>query len=361
MNYLRASRAGFILALLFALVWPVSNLTAQEGSTGPMIQDHPSPAIPNPNNPDDTKEQAPADQNPMETLKVNVDVVNLFFNVKDKKGGLIPSLTKNDFEILEDGKPQSIKYFSAESNQPLTLGILIDASVSQERVLGMEKEVGAAFLRNVLRQKDEAFVISFDVNVDLLQDFTNSSHDLSAALNRARINGGGGGGGIPGLGGGPIPTSNPRGTLLYDAIYLASHDKLAHEVGRKAMIILTDGEDQGSQLTVKEAQEAAQKSDSIVYVLLIADRGFYGGMYSGDREMKKLSEETGGRVIEVGNKLEKLQAAFDQIANELRSQYNIGYTPSNQKRDGTYRKVQIKTKENYKVQARAGHYAIAAQ
>jgi VWFA-related protein len=294
-------------------------------------------------------------------MKVNVDVVNLFFNVKDKKGALIPNLAKTDFEVYEDGKPQTIKYFATESNQPLTLGILIDSSVSQERVLGMEKEVGAAFLRNVLRQKDEAFVISFDVNVDLLQDFTNSSRDLTAALNRAKINGGGGGGGIPGLGGGPIPTSNPRGTLLYDAIYLASHDKLGHEVGRKAMIILTDGEDQGSQLTIKEAQEAAQKADSIAYVLLIADRGFYGGFYAGDREMKKLCDETGGRVIEVGNKLEKLQAAFDQIANELRSQYNIGYTPTNGKRDGTYRKVQIKTKENYKVQARAGYYAISGQ
>lgn len=357
MSYLRVSRAGFVLALLLALGWPM-RFAAQEGSTGPMIQDNPGPAIPNQKG---TNEEDTTEQNPVETMKVNVDVVNLFFNVKDKKGGLIPGLTKTDFQVIEDGKPQNIKYFSADSNQPLTLGILIDSSLSQERVLGMEKEVGAAFLKNVLRQKDEAFVISFDVNVDLLQDFTSSTRELSAALNRARINGGGGGGGIPGLGGGPVPTAAPRGTLLYDAIYLASHDKLSHEVGRKAMIILTDGEDQGSQLNIKEAQEAAQKSDSIVYVLLIADRGFYGGFYSGDREMKKLAEETGGRVIEVGNKFEKLQAAFDQISNELRSQYNIGYTPTNSKRDGTYRKVQIKTKENYKVQARAGYYAISAQ
>lgn len=359
MNYLRVSRAGVVLALVVFLMWPVAQMAAQEGSSGPMIHDNPGPAIPPVNNPDDSADTT--ERNPMETMKVNVDVVNLFFNVKDKKGGLIPGLTKNDFEVAEDGKPQTIKYFSADSNQPLTLGILIDSSLSQERVLEMEKEVGASFLNSVLRAKDEAFVISFDVNVDLLQDFTNSKRDLRAALNRARINGGGGGGGIPGLGGGPVPNSNPRGTLLYDAIYLASHDKLSHEVGRKAMIILTDGEDQGSQLRIKDAQEAAQKSDSIVYVLLCADRGFYGGFYSGDREMKKLAEETGGRVIEVGNKIDKLQAAFDQISNELRSQYNIGYTPTNGKRDGTYRKVQIKTKENYKVQARAGYYAIAAE
>jgi VWFA-related protein len=296
----------------------------------------------------------------VETLKVRVNVVQLFYNVKDKKGGLIPSLTKDDFELFEDGKQQTIKYFAAESNLPLTLGILIDSSGSQMRVLEMEKEVGGAFLSNILRDKDEAFVIDFDVNIDLLQDFTNDIHRLKAALNKAKINTGGGGGSLPGLGGGPIPTSNPRGTLLYDAVYLAAHDELSHEVGRKAMILLTDGEDQGSQLRIKDAIEAAQKSDSICYVLLIADRGFYGfGGYSGDSEMKKLAGETGGRVIEVGNKMDKLRDAFDQIAKELRSQYNIGYTPTNSALDGSFRKVEIRSKQGYKIQSRSGYYAIA--
>jgi len=299
--------------------------------------------------------------NPMETLKVNVDVVQLFFNVKDKKGALIPGLTKDDFEVFEDGHRQTIKYFTAESNLPLTLGILIDSSGSQQRVLGMEQEVGADFLNQILREKDMAFVISFDVNVDLLQDFTNSTKLLRAALNKARINTGGGGGSIPGLGGGPVPTSGmPKGTLLYDAIYLASHDELSHEVGRKAMIILSDGEDQGSQLKIKDAIEAAQKADAIVYVLLIADRGFYGGFgYSGDSEMKKLTFETGGRVIEVGNKYDKLKEAFNQISQELRSQYNIGYTSTNPKHDGTFRKVEIRSKKSYKIQSRNGYYAVA--
>ena len=302
------------------------------------------------------------DQESMETLKVNVNVVQLFFNVKDKKGALIPNLTKDDFQVVEDGKPQTIKYFTAESNLPLTLGIMIDASGSQARVLDMEKEVGGSFLGEILRPKDEAFVISFDVNVDLLQDFTNDVHLLKAALNKAKINTGGGGGPLPGLGGGPIPQGNPRGTLLYDAIYLASHDELSHEVGRKAMILLTDGEDQGSQLRIKDAIEAAQKADSICYVLLIADRGFYGfGGYSGDSEMKKLAGETGGRVIEVGNKFEKLKEAFNQIALELRSQYNIGYTPTNNKLDGTFRKIEIHSKPGYKIQSRNGYYAIAHQ
>jgi VWFA-related protein len=299
----------------------------------------------------------------VETLKVNVDVVQIFFNVKDKKGGLVPTLTKDDFEISEDGKPQTIKYFAAESDLPLTLGILIDSSGSQERVLPMEKEVGGAFLKEILREKDLAFVISFDVSVDLLQDFTNSPRDLRAGLERARINTGGPASSIPGIGGGPVPTSGtPKGTLLYDAVYLAAHDELSHEVGRKAMIILTDGEDQGSRLKIGEAIEAAQKADAICYVLLIADRGFYGfGGYSGDREMKKLAEETGGRVIDVGNKLDKLREAFNQISHELRSQYSIGYTPTNSKRDGTFRKVDIRTKQGLKVQARTGYYAMPSK
>jgi len=318
------------------------------------------PAQSSAQNQDQNQDQA-QDQS-METLKVNVNVVQLFFNVKDKKGALIPNLTKDQFQILEDGKPQTIKYFAAESNLPLTLGILIDSSGSQARVLDMEKQVGGDFLSQILRDKDMAFVISFDVSVDLLQDFTSSVHLLKTALNTAKINTAGGGGmGIPGLGGGTIPTvGTPKGTLLYDAVYLASHDELSQQVGRKAMILLTDGEDQGSQLKIKDAIEAAQKSDSIVYVLLCADRGFYGfGGYSGDSEMRKLTQETGGRVIEVGNKLEKLKEGFDQIATELRSQYNIGYTSTNAKLDGTFRKVEIHTNnKDYKIQARTGYYAV---
>ena len=341
-------KAHFFLLIATLGLLAVSPLAAQQA---------PGSNAPASNAPQDSSQDQ--DQS-METLKVRVNVVQLFYNVKDKKGALIPNQTKDDFELFEDGKPQAIKYFTAESNLPLTLGILIDSSGSQMRVLEMEKEVGGAFLNDILREKDEAFVIDFDVNVDLLQDFTNDIRRLKAALNKAKINTGGGGGPLPGLGGGPIPTSNPRGTLLYDAVYLAAHDELAHEVGRKAMILLTDGEDQGSQLKIRDAIEAAQKSDSICYVLLIADRGFYGGIgYSGDSEMKKLAGETGGRVIEVGNKMDKLKEAFDQIARELRSQYNIGYTPSNATLDGTFRKVEIRSKQGYKIQSRSGYYAIA--
>ncbi len=305
----------------------------------------------------DQQAQPPSNEEPLQTFHAQVNVVNLFFNVKDKHGMLIPSLTKDDFQVFEDGKPQTIKYFSSESNQPLTLGIMIDTSASQSRVLEIEQESCAEFLHSVLRAKDLAFVINFDVDVDLDQDFTNNVRELTRALNKMEINAGMGGG-PPGLGGGPVPTT-PRGTLLYDAIYLGANEKLKNEVGRKAMIIFTDGEDQGSRLRIQDAIEAAQKADTICYVILIADRGFYGGFgYSGDSDMHKLAEQTGGRVIEVGNKEEKLKQAFDQIQNELRSQYNIGYTPTNTKLDGSYRKIQIRAKD-YKVQARQGYYAMA--
>jgi VWFA-related protein len=313
-------------------------------------------------------QQAPKDQAPdqqqeeLPTFRATVNVVNLFFNVKDKRGGLIPNLNKDDFEVFEDGKPQTVKYFSAETNQPLTLGILIDTSASQQRVLPMEQEVGAGFLRDVLTPKDLAFVINFDVNVELQQDFTSSARDLREALSRVKINSGSPPQtGIPGVGGGPIPQQGtPKGTLLYDAIFLAADEKLKSEVGRKAMIILTDGEDQGSMMTLKRAVEAAQKADTIVYVLLIADRGFYYGTmgYSGDHDMKQVTEQTGGRLIEVGNKYQKVKEAFDQIAAELRSQYSLGYTPTNNARDGSFRKIEVRSKQkDYHVQTRKGYYA----
>ena len=339
--------ALFVVLVTFVLVTPLSLPAAAQNS--------PAPA---------GASNAQSQDQSVETLKVNVEVVQLFFNVKDKHGALIPNLAKDNFDLFEDGKPQTIKYFKAESDLPLTLGMLIDSSGSQTRVLDMEKEVGGSFLESTLRPKDEAFVISFDVDITLLQDFTNSVSRLRHALNQAKINTGGVGcSGGPIGPQGPIPCSGggPRGTALYDAVYLASHDEFAHEVGRKAMILLTDGEDEGSRLKIKDAIEAAQKADAICYVLLIADRGFYGlgnFGYSGDSEMKKLTQETGGRVIEVGNKIEKLRQAFDQISEELRSQYNIGYTPTNTARDGSFRKVQIKPKHtDYKVQARSGYYA----
>ena len=309
---------------------------------------------------------APPEEESVATFKVNVNLVDVFFTVKGKDGSLVPHLTKDDCTITEDKVPQTPKSFVAETQQPITLGILLDTSGSQQRVLPLEQDVGSQFLARVLRQKDEAFLISFDVDVDLMQDFTNSARLLTRAMNKAEINtaGGNGAAGIPGAGGGTVPTiGDPKGTVLYDAVYLAANQKLSQESGRKAMILLTDGEDEGSSHKIGEAIAAAQRSNVIVYVILIADRGFYGGFgYSGFSAMSKLTQETGGRLIDVGNNGKKLEAAFQQIEDELRTQYLASYTPSNTKLDGSFRKLGVECRgDGMKVQVRKGYYATPPQ
>ena len=302
------------------------------------------------------------DDQSVATFKLQVNLVDMFFTVKDKQGNLVPHLTQDDCTVFEDKQPQKLKTFVAETHQPLTLGILLDTSGSQMRVLPLEQDVGSQFLERVLTKKDEAFLLSFDVNVDLLQDYTNSPRMLSRAMSKAEINtAGGGGGGIPGAGGGTIPSIGaPKGTILYDAVYLASNEKMNQEAGRKAMILLTDGEDEGSVHKIQDAISAAQKSNVIIYTILIADHGFYGGFgYSGYSAMKKLTEETGGRLIDVGNNGKKLEDAFQQIEDELRTQYVATYTPQNTKLDGTFRHVTVECKgDGMKVQVRKGYFAL---
>jgi VWFA-related protein len=233
-------------------------------------------------------------------------------------------------------------------------------------VLPLEQEAGSRFLERVLKAKDEAFLLSFDVNVDLLQDFTNSPRLLARAMSKAEINtaGGNGAAGIPGAGGGTVPTiGDPKGTLLYDAIYLSANEKLNQESGRKAMIILTDGDDQGSRTKISEAIAAAQKSNAMIYVILIADTGFYGGWgYNGYSAADKMSKETGGRLINVGNNGKKLEEAFAQIEDELRTQYVATYTPTNARLDGSFRHLSLECRgDGLKVQVRKGYFAPAPE
>lgn len=297
------------------------------------------------------------DKQEIPTFKSNVNVVSLFFDVKDKKGRFVPGLTQDDFQIFEDGQLQRIKFFNADTNVPLAIGILIDTSLSQSQVLSMEQEIGAAFLRNVLHEQDLAFVLNFDLDATLMQDLTHSPDELRAALRAVKINAPMCNG-IPTFDGGPDPVKCRGGTVLYDAIYLASEEKLKAETGRKAMVVLTDGQDEGSKKKIRDAIEAAQEANSVVYVLLITDEDFYGRYgYTGEAAMRRIADETGGRVIHVGNNDQKLKEAFQQIAAEMRSQYGIGYTPTNHAQDGTFRQIEIKTKPIYQVQARTGYYA----
>lgn len=290
-------------------------------------------------------------QDQIPTFRKNVTVVTVQFTVKDKHGVLVPNLPKERFELFEEGRPEIIKYFSAVTDQPLTLGLLIDSSLSMEHTLAEEKVVAGGFLQKVLTPKDLAFVISFDISVDLLQDLTNDMHLLRAGLEKARINTNTAG--LAPMGNpGPVPTAQVmKGTLLFDAAYLASYEVLGRQSGRKAMVILTDGDDVGSKLRLKDAIEAAQKADVVSYVLLITDPR-YPSNYG---DMNKLCEQTGGRVIEVRNP-NKLDKAFAEIAAELRSQYSIGFSSDNPTNDGKFRRLEVKSKDGFKVQARKGYY-----
>ncbi|HZQ53383.1 MAG TPA: VWA domain-containing protein [Bryobacteraceae bacterium] len=317
---------------------------------------------PMPPPPGQDQSSAAAGQEP--TIRVNVDLVNILFTVRAKKGGqLIPNLEKSDFRIYEDGKEQTIQRFTRETDLPLTLGLLIDVSASQERLIDIEREAASAFFSSVIRQKDEAFLISFGKSTDLLQDYTNSPRLLNAALRDLRGDGQDPGfGPIPIPNTGPVPTvGTPKGTLLFDAVYLASTEKLKSEVGRKAVILITDGDDQGSTYNRNTAIEAAQRADAIIYSIYYVDRGFYmrAGMYGGggESDLRKMSEQTGGHVFTVDRK-HPLNEIFKEIQDELRNQYSIGYESTNPKRDGTFRHIEIKTdNSDYRVQARDGYYA----
>lgn len=294
-----------------------------------------------------TAAQAPAKQGQEPVLRARVELVSVFATVRDSKKKILADLTKEDFTILEDNESQKVEFFSRETNLPITLGLLIDTSGSQERVLGAEQEAASQFLRRVLRpEKDLALVISFDSNSDLLADWTSDPDRLDRAIQRARINA------PQSVTPGPFPLPL-KGTVFYDAIYSTCRQKLAEEAGRKALVILTDADDQGSEVSLQEALETAQKTNTVIHIIYINDpRG--GGRGWG--AAKKLSEETGGRLMEVssGKDLEK---AFDQISEELRSQYTLGYYSTNKVRDGAFRKIKVETSQkDAKVLVRKGYY-----
>jgi VWFA-related protein len=325
---------GLILALLLILPITRTRLGAQQAGAGQKVEDDAGAPI-----------------------QVNVDIVNLYCAVRTKQNALVATLDKGDFDLAEDGQKQTIKYFTRETDLPLTIGLLVDVSNSQRNLIEIERRAASAFFTKVLKKKDVAFLISFGADSELLQDTTGSPRTLEEGLNRLKLNGG-----FSGIDAGPVPTMNkPRGTVLYDAVYLAAKDMLSKEVGRKAIVLITDGEDQGSRENEKAAIEAAQKSDAIIYGILYVDRQFYGGFgtgYGGEGTLKHMAEETGGRLFQVDRK-NTLDTVFEQIQQEMRTQYAIGYTPTNGKKDGSFRKIDLRTSnKDLKVQVRKGYYAL---
>ncbi|MCC7498031.1 MAG: VWA domain-containing protein [Bryobacterales bacterium] len=303
------------------------------------------------------QQSAPAVTDQQPTIKVDVNLVNVLCTVRTKGGGLVGNLGKDDFILREDGKRQQLKYFTRETNLPLTIGLLIDVSVSQMNLIEIERRAAGAFFPAVVQKQDQAFVISFGKDAELLQDLTNSVTLLQRSLNGLQVNSD-----VGGLNPGPVPTIyKPKGTVLYDAVYLASNEVLKNEVGRKALILITDGEDQGSTYKLQQAVEAAQRSDAIIYSIYYVDQGFYRshGAFFGtsDSALKRISEETGGRVFRVDRKY-SLEQVFAEIQQEMRSQYSLTYSPSNPARDGSYRRLEVSTtNKDLRVQARKGYFA----
>lgn len=303
------------------------------------------------------QEPAPDQQDEESTIRVDVSVVNVLATVRDKQGRLVNSLTKDDFLLEEDGVPQEITYFSRQTDLPLTIGLLVDTSVSQQRLVDVERSASFQFFQKTLRhRKDLAFLISFDVDVELLQDLTDSVTLLHQGLEQLEVQGASGG-----IMPGPVPTSDRvPGTVMYDAIFLASDEMLKPQVGRKAVVLISDGNDYGSRLKIEEAVEAAHRGDVVIYAIRYFDREFYfraGAMGGGGfGTLKKLGRETGGNVFEVGKK-KPLDEIFEEIQAELRSQYSIGYTPSQGASAGGFRKIELNAKDkNLKVSARNGYY-----
>jgi VWFA-related protein len=287
-----------------------------------------------------------------ETIKVDVDIVNVLATVRSKNGGLVGNLSKEDFTIFENGQKQDLKYFTRETDLPLTLGLLVDVSKSMEALIEVEKQAAGRFFGEVLREKDQAFIISFGSEAELLQDYTNSRRLLQKGLDQLRLNAP-----VEGLHPGPVPTAHAiRGTILWDAVYLAAAEQLKNQVGRKALIIISDGVDHGSRYRLDQAIKAAQMADAIVYGIVYSDPRYSG--WGGDGDLKRLATETGGRTLRIDRK-HSLPDIFKEIQEELRTQYALGYTPANSTKDGSFRKIEIKTPDkDLKVQARKGYFAV---
>jgi VWFA-related protein len=315
------------------------------------------------------------------TFSTDVKVVSVLATVRDPQGKIVANLTKDDFLLSEEGRPQTIRYFSRETDLPLTLGLLVDTSLSQRLVLAEERTASRRFVEKVLREdRDQTFLIHFDHDTELLQDLTSSRARLERALDELELpqnerpqfsQRGGRGGRYPG--GGPAGgRRNQAGTTLYDAVLLASDELMRKRQGRKALILLTDGVDNGSKVSLSHAIEAAQRADTLVYSILFAGqegqafgRGFGRGSArggetrDGKRILEQMSRETGGGFFEVSKKL-TIDQIYDRIEEELRNQYSLGYSPEKTNSGSGFRSISVTVKSRGMiVQTRQGYYPVS--
>jgi len=295
-------RISLLLAGLAALSLCCYGLTAQEGQT---------------------------------TIRAEVALVDVVFSATDRNDRPVQGLKPEDFQIFENKVPQNIEYFSSlgkASEVPLTIALLIDTSGSVKDKLGFEKLTAKEFFKGILRpNKDLALIIQFDSEVNLVQDFTQSQSDLIDALDSL---------------------SAGNSTALYDAIYLASTEKLKGEVGRKVIVVITDGSDTSSKVRKEEAIEAAQKSDALIYGIGVRTEELDFGV------LKKFAEETGGAAFSPRAKFAEIQAAFRAIGEDIQGQYSLAYRSTNPKKDGTFRSIDLRCKiGGVRVRTRKGYYS----
>jgi VWFA-related protein len=288
-------------------------------------------------------------QQEIPTFSTDVKVVNVLATVTAKNGGIVRDLTRDDFLLSENNRPQAIRYFSRETDLPLTLGLMVDTSMSQRRVLDAERGASFRFLEVVLRpDRDQVFLMQFDFRIFVRQPLTSNLRQLNDALayvetpTRSQLQ---------------VQTGG--GTLLYDAVVTASQDIMAKQPGRKALILLTDGVDTGSESTVAEATDAAQRADTLIYSILFSDAGAYGfiGAPNGRRPLARMAQETGGGLFEVSKK-QDIDQIFDIIQQELRSQYSLGFVSDQPVTTSEFRRIQLTTKrKGLLVQARDRYWA----
>jgi VWFA-related protein len=279
----------------------------------------------------------------------DVRVVNLLAAVRDKKGAIVRDLAKDDFSLLENGRPQTIRYFSRESDLPLTLGLMVDTSMSQQRVLDAERGASFRFLDQVLREnKDQVFIVQFDGTVRTAQSLTSSRARLDNSLTYV-----------------DTPTRQQLrnglgdGTLLYDAVINASDEFMKSRTGRKALIVLSDGVDNDSEATLADSIEAAHRADTLVYSIEFSDPNFPSFGRDGKGVLMRLAKETGGEFFEVSKKLD-IDQIYALIQEDLRSQYSLGYVPDHAATVSEFRKIQLTVKRpGLVVQSRDRYWAEA--